>query len=221
VSATASGWETLFAAAFARSRNAMALVDSQRRQVDVNPAYLRLLGYRREEMIGRPIWSIVVGGPLLTTDEWTEVLADGHATGTAELHRADGSPIGVQWAATAEQATQRRLVLFVALSTSRWGVRFRRLDDADAPRAGSRLSLREQEIVGLVALGGTAAEIADDLHISHHTVRTHLRNAMEKLGARSRAQLVAKAIGHGLVVDEIPGQIPQPRYRKEDDLPPP
>jgi PAS domain S-box-containing protein len=221
MSATASGWETLFAAAFMRSRNAMALVDSERRQVDVNAAYLRLLGYRREEMIGRPIWSIVVGGPLLTVAEWGAVLDEGHATGTAELHRADGAPVGVQWAATAEQVTERRLVLFVALSTSRWGVRFRRLEDADCARAGNELSLREQEIVGLVALGGTAAEIADDLHISHHTVRTHLRNAMEKLGARSRAQLVAKAIGHGLVLDETPGQITQPRYRKDDDLPPP
>jgi PAS domain S-box-containing protein len=218
--ATASGWETLFAEAFARSRNAMALVDSERRHVDVNAAYLRLLGYRREAVIGRPIWDMVVGGPLFTAREWREELADGKATGTAELHRADGSPIGVQWAATAEQVTDRDLVLFVALSTSRWGVRFRRLEDADTLRTGNELSLREREIIGLVALGGTAAEIADDLHISHHTVRTHLRNAMEKLGARSRAQLVAKALGQGLVLDETPDQIPQPRYRKDSDSSP-
>jgi|SRR3954447_2970001 PAS domain S-box-containing protein len=217
MTATGNGWEALFASAFARSRNAMALVDADRRQVDVNGAYLRLLGYRRDEVIGRPIWSIVVGGPLLTAQEWRDELADGRATGTAELHRADGSPVGVQWAAIREQVTAGSLVLFVALSTSRWGVRFRRAEDADAARAGAQLSLREREIVGLVALGGTAAEIADDLHISHHTVRTHLRNAMEKLGARSRAQLVAKAIGHGLLLDDAPVEIAQPRYRKRDE----
>jgi PAS domain S-box-containing protein len=215
--AAASGWETLFAAAFARSRNAMALVDSGRIQIDVNAAYQRLLGYRREDVIGRPLWTIVVGGPLVSDDEWTALLRERSATGTAELHRRDGAPVGVQWAATPEQVTDRRLVLFVALSTSRWGGRFRRLEDGG--REAGELSLREQEIVGLVALGGTAAEIADDLHISHHTVRTHLRNAMQKLGARSRAQLVAKAMGHGLILDDVT-RITQPRYRNGDDLSP-
>jgi DNA-binding CsgD family transcriptional regulator len=42
-------------------------------------------------------------------------------------------------------------------------------------------------------------EIADELQIAHDTVRTHVRNAMGKAGARSRAHLVAKAIGEGLV----------------------
>ena len=42
------GWSALFSTAFAQSKNAMALVDAQRRHVEVNPAYLRLLGYRRD-----------------------------------------------------------------------------------------------------------------------------------------------------------------------------
>jgi DNA-binding CsgD family transcriptional regulator len=61
------------------------------------------------------------------------------------------------------------------------------------------LSAREREIVGLVAHGHTGREIADELRIAHDTVRTHVRNAMIKLQARSRAQLVAKAIGEGLL----------------------
>ena len=52
-----------------------------------------------------------------------------------------------------------------------------------------------------MALGASGPEIADELHISHETVRTHVRNAMDKLGARSRAHLVAKALAHGLTVD--------------------
>ena len=48
-----------------------------------------------------------------------------------------------------------------------------------------------------VALGYTGPEIAAELHISHDTVRTHVRNAMLKLDARSRAHLVAKALGDG------------------------
>ena len=51
-----------------------------------------------------------------------------------------------------------------------------------------------------MALGGTAREIADELQISHDTVRTHVRNAMEKLHARSRAHLVAEALADGVVL---------------------
>ena len=43
-------------------------------------------------------------------------------------------------------------------------------------------------------MGLTSAEIADELHVSHNTVRTHVRNAMGKLEARSRAHLVAKSM---------------------------
>jgi DNA-binding NarL/FixJ family response regulator len=53
--------------------------------------------------------------------------------------------------------------------------------------------------VTAIALGSSGREIADELQIAHDTVRTHARNAMRKTGARSRAQLVAKALGEGLV----------------------
>ena len=43
----------------------------------------------------------------------------------------------------------------------------------------------------------TGAELADELHISHDTVRTHVPSAMTKLGARSRAHLVSKAVSDG------------------------
>ena len=56
------------------------------------------------------------------------------------------------------------------------------------------------EIVHLVALGASGPEIGDELSISHETVRTHVRNAMDKVGARSRAHLVAKALGDGLTL---------------------
>lgn len=62
--------------------------------------------------------------------------------------------------------------------------------------------MREREIIGLVALGNTGPEIADQLQIAHHTVRTHVRNAMVRTDARSRAHLVAKALGNGLASSE-------------------
>ncbi len=52
-----------------------------------------------------------------------------------------------------------------------------------------------------MALGNTGPEIADELQIAHDTVRTHVRNAMAKTDARSRAHLVAKALGEGLALN--------------------
>ena len=49
------GWSGLFATAFRQSRNAMTLVDAQRRHVDVNGPYLKLLGYAKGDLIGRPL----------------------------------------------------------------------------------------------------------------------------------------------------------------------
>ena len=73
--------------------------------------------------------------------------------------------------------TGRRLVLFVALNTSRWGRRFRR--DIPAESELGVLSAREREIIRLVALGSTGPEISEELHIAHDTVRTHVRNARD------------------------------------------
>jgi PAS domain S-box-containing protein len=192
------GWSTLFQTAFQDSRNAMLLVDDGRRIVDVNGALLQLLGHRRAQVVGRPLYEFAAGGPLMTRQEWAAALARRRFSGEAELVNADGVTVSVQWGATTELVTGRLLVLVVALSVSGRG---RGLRLAGAPEAGrSTLSNREREIVRLVALGGTSPEIGDQLQISHHTVRTHLRNSMKKVGARSRAHLVAKALGEGLVL---------------------
>jgi DNA-binding NarL/FixJ family response regulator len=62
------------------------------------------------------------------------------------------------------------------------------------------LTPREREVVGLVALGLTNADIAERLVISPATSKTHVSRAMVKLGARDRAKLVAFAFHAGLAV---------------------
>jgi PAS domain S-box-containing protein len=189
------GWSALFKTAFKQSKNPMALIDDERRHVDANPAYLRLLHRSREQVIGTHLWDFVVGGPLFTPAQWTAALSSHRFHGEAEVICADGSHIGVQWAGATEVATGQRLVLFVALSTSRWGGNFRRTVEID--HDPGELSARELQIVRLIARGESGPEIADELHIAHDTVRTHVRNAMKKVGARSRAHLVAKVLGEG------------------------
>jgi DNA-binding NarL/FixJ family response regulator len=51
------------------------------------------------------------------------------------------------------------------------------------------LTEREEEVLSTVARGRTNAEIADELHISLSTVKTHIASLMTKLSARNRVEL--------------------------------
>lgn len=209
-----SGWAGLFWQAFRRSRNAMALLDDERRYVDVNGPYLQLFGRSRAALVGRPAWESVVNGPVLSQAEWEAALRRPQFTGSADLRRVDGAVVPVEVAAHTEVVTGRRLVLIVVLHIRR-GLRMR-TDAGEATAGGSRaLSEREAEVVAYVALGYSGPEIAAELSVSHNTVRTHIRNAMEKLGARTRAQLVAMALGDV----ERSGHDPKSRIRAMDEPP--
>jgi DNA-binding NarL/FixJ family response regulator len=62
---------------------------------------------------------------------------------------------------------------------------------------GGLLSPREAEILELLSRGLSGEDAAVQLHLSPLTVRTHVRNAMRKLGAATRAHAVALAIQRG------------------------
>ena len=68
-------------------------------------------------------------------------------------------------------------------------------------QTGSDLSLREREILSLLAGGRSPAEIGRTLGISVHTVRRHIANLSAKLDLHGRAALMRYAIRHGLVRD--------------------
>jgi DNA-binding NarL/FixJ family response regulator len=61
------------------------------------------------------------------------------------------------------------------------------------------LTVREREVMALVASGLSNEEIAERLVVSPATAKTHVSRAMVKLAARDRAQLVVLAYEHGLV----------------------
>jgi DNA-binding NarL/FixJ family response regulator len=62
-----------------------------------------------------------------------------------------------------------------------------------------RLTLREQEVLELLATGKSGTEIAEELHIAPLTVRTHIRNLMSKLGVHSRLEAVTFGMKNGLI----------------------
>lgn len=77
-----------------------------------------------------------------------------------------------------------------------------RLSGLPAPERtgqGSPLSLREQAVLSLIAQGCSNQEIAEQLFISLHTVKTHARRINTKLGVARRTQAVAMAKSMGLV----------------------
>lgn len=61
------------------------------------------------------------------------------------------------------------------------------------------LSGQELSILELVAEGLTNREIGARMHLSHYTVKDYLTRIMRKLGARSRAETVARAVQQGLL----------------------
>ena len=69
----------------------------------------------------------------------------------------------------------------------------------EARKAERGLTGREKEILVLVSKGCSNAEIGDILHLSPNTVKNHLKNLFEALGAADRAEAVAIGIRRGLI----------------------
>jgi len=70
---------------------------------------------------------------------------------------------------------------------------------AAAPAGLAELTEREREVLSLVAHGLSNAELAETLHVSLPTAKTHVSRILTKLGARDRTQLVILAYESGLV----------------------
>jgi len=83
-------------------------------------------------------------------------------------------------------------------------------DNPSPPLRANRtlLSRREREVLGLIAVGRRASQIADDLGVAVKTVDTYRRRMMHKLGLQSQTELVryAVALGETRVVPLVDAQ---------------
>jgi DNA-binding NarL/FixJ family response regulator len=78
--------------------------------------------------------------------------------------------------------------------------RYLKADDLHNPSYQTQeLTLREQEVIQLIAEGRSTKEVASALHIRPKTAETHRQNAMSKLGVHNAAQLTRHAIANGMV----------------------
>lgn len=70
--------------------------------------------------------------------------------------------------------------------------------ETKAPKIETGLSAREEEVLQSVAQGASNKEVGAALFITENTVKTHLRNIMEKLHVANRSQATAYAVRAGL-----------------------
>ena len=181
------GWRSLYSFVFAQSRSSMVLLDRDRRIVDVNSALLKLLAYERQDLVGRRIDGFLEPDEWASLDSsWSAFLRRGEIVSEWTLVCADGACVSLRYAVQWARIDGRGVALAVALDDA---VRATARANEDADERG--LTRREHDVIELVSIGMRAYEIAERLGIAETTVRSHLRNAMRKSGARSQAQLVA------------------------------
>ena len=180
------------------------IADDQRRWVTGNAPACELLGVAREEV------------PWLTIDDftppnqrgrlaarWKAFLAGGAVEGWYQLSIPGGAPLAVEFSATANVLPGRHLAVFVQPERSA-AERAQSAEAAWTPVEAAeegrlKLTEREREVMTLVAAGLQNNEMADRLYLSPETVKSHVSNAMSKLGSRTRAHAVAGALVTGQI----------------------
>jgi DNA-binding NarL/FixJ family response regulator len=131
---------------------------------------------------------------LITIDESRGAISEAIQAGVSGYLLKDASPDALVDAA--RNAVEGNAVIHPQLTKT--FIEEVRLGEAEGPKAAP-LSKREREILQKVADGSTTRQVATELGISPHTVKTHLERIFEKLGANDRAQAVAIAIRTGIV----------------------
>ena len=172
-----------FRAVFDNAVEPIVLLNERGRLVDANRSGERLFEISREERRGRDLGDFVAGDRSPWDDGWRTLKEDRRAAGRLMVRTASGREVSVDYWATADFSPGLHLLL----------LREAGRDDAEAPA----LTAREAEVLGLLAKGLTARQVADRLVLSPATVRTHVQNAVSRLGAATRVQAIAIAIARG------------------------
>lgn len=187
--------EATFLRLFEAAGVALALTDDRRRITRVNRAFSDLLGFTPERAITMRLDDLVAPGMQSVALQSWDVRTAGTRTARVTVVRADGAMVEVRYGALSSVINGAHLVVLAASESGR------PTDRGSGRRHSGKLTRREQESLRLVARGMTTTVAAEHLGISPETVRTHVRNAMNKLGARTRAQAIAVALRDGEISD--------------------
>jgi DNA-binding NarL/FixJ family response regulator len=98
--------------------------------------------------------------------------------------------------AALDPAVQHHLIEAIATGSAQ-------AESAAEARLPDGLTRREGEVLALIAHGLSNREIADLLHVSETTIKSHVNHVFAKTGARDRAQAVGYAYRHGLTESPV------------------
>jgi PAS domain S-box-containing protein len=151
----------------------------------MNEAARRIVGDR----VGRQFTSVVAPEETLRARELLARKLLGNApvttTSVAVVDR-EGRRVGVEISSVPLRRDEHVIGVFGQVS-----------DVVEEPHAHPELHLtpRQTEVLRLLELGRSTAQIADELHLSRETVRNHVKHLLQAVGASSRLEAVAVARG--------------------------
>jgi PAS domain S-box-containing protein len=173
------------------------------RFLDVNDAAVAAYGWSRDEFLEMTIVDIrpLEDVPALMDDVARMRGIPGGTTGPWRHRHKDGALVDVTVSFLSLPLPGNSARLIVAREATH------ALAAGAAPRPSvlgpsrlTRLSPREHQILGLVARGHTSERIAGQLGLSRKSVETYRARFAQKLGLRSRADIVQFALDHGVLI---------------------
>lgn len=184
--------------AFERSQIPTLTIDNERFYKEANAPARLIFRMSLREMRRHRIDDLTAEADLpALTAAWTELRERGSVSGKYFITFKDGSTLWVYFAALENVLPGQHLIVFMPAD---WpGDELEEMHTATSDEDGGSLSPRQLDVLRLVALGASASQIAADLSISEATVRTHVKNVLERLGANNRAHAVAIAMTSGLL----------------------
>ena len=161
------------------------------REQSTFPLFTGVAGYARG-LLERDAATLVAAGLVLEPLSRPLLYAAASEDAGGELARADRGDEAIDHLNAAFDTYMRHEALADARRVGRerrFGVERRIAAQPRAKTGFDSLTDSELKVVNLIAQGATNRDVATQLHLSPHTVKTHVHNAFAKLGITSRAQL--------------------------------
>lgn len=219
--------EARFSRAFSDAPVAACIVTiDDERVIEVNQAFVRLTGYAVDEAVGRRTAELGLWSGPEDSERIARALegADGYRELELKVTRKDGEVLDVLGSAsliswggepvrlkmfidnTANKRAQEQVSRAIkdVMAEAAWFSRniVERLSRAGDPNRhrepAPELTPREQQVLARIALGMTDKAIAEELGVSHQTVRNHVARIYQKIKVHSRSQAVVWAREKGI-----------------------